>query len=105
MRGFQRRYLRSLAHHLKPVLFIGKNGVTDALLTKLDRELDAHELIKIRFVEFKRERRELTEQLASASRSEIAGAVGNTAILYREHPDPERREIELPTREDEDPSA
>ena len=91
MRGFQRRYLRSQAHHLKPVIFIGKNGLTDALLEKLDRELNAHELIKLRFVEFKPERRELTEQLATSSRSEIAGIIGHTAILYRAHRDPEKR--------------
>ena len=71
----------------------------DADREKLERELDAHELIKIRFVEFKRERRELTDRLADASHSEIAGIIGNTAILYREQRDPEKRRIQVPTRD------
>ncbi len=101
MKGFQKRYLRSLGHHLKPVVFIGKNGLTEAVADKIEHELDAHELIKLKFSDFKDQKKELLEQMASASHSEVAGLVGNTAILFRENSDPEKRQIRLPTREDD----
>ena len=44
-----RKQLRSLAHALKPVVFVGKLGHTDALLKEIDTALLAHELIKIQF--------------------------------------------------------
>jgi RNA-binding protein len=84
-----------MAHHLEPVVFVGKLGLTEAVIAATDRALEAHELIKVRFLEFKDEKRGLTQQLSSATRSEIAGIVGHVAILYREQPDPELRKIDL----------
>ncbi len=89
----QRKKLRSLAHHLEPVVYIGKQGLTDAVVVAANRALNDHELIKVRFIEFKDEKRPLTDQLASSTGSEVAGILGHVAILYREHPDPESRKI------------
>jgi len=44
----QRRYLKQLSHHLKPLLQLGKEGVSSAFLGQLDEQIGAHELIKIR---------------------------------------------------------
>lgn len=95
MTSQQRKQLRSLAHHLDPVVMIGKQGVTDGIIAATVKALDAHELIKVRFLEFKDEKKGLTDQLATATTSEVAGIIGHVAILYKEHPDPERRRIEL----------
>ena len=46
--GKQRRYLRGLAHHLKPVVLTGASGVTEQVLTKVATELENHELIKVK---------------------------------------------------------
>lgn len=91
----RRRYLRSLAHHLEPSVYIGKQGVTDPVVQSAHEALAAHELIKIRYVDRKDEKKELTEELASRTGGQIAGVIGNVAILYREHPDPEKRRIEF----------
>ncbi len=99
MKGFQKRYLRSLGHNLKPVVVIGRNGLSPAVMAKVDQELNAHELIKIRFSDFKEERKQLVEQIAEATQSATAGVLGNTAILYREHADPDKRSIVVPQRE------
>jgi RNA-binding protein len=99
LRGSDRRYLRSLGSALRPVVTVGRNGVSDALLAKLRAELDAHELIKVRLTgEDRAERDALSVQLAEASASECVGRIGGVALLFRAHPDPERRRIALPGR-------
>ena len=60
LKGFQKKYLRGLAHNLKPVVLIGQKGLTDDLIKSADRALDRHELIKVKFNEFK-EREQKTE--------------------------------------------
>ena len=94
--GFQRRYLRGLGHGLRPVVVVGKAGLSAGLFDKARRELDAHELIKIRFAEFKAERRALADRLASETGSEVVGRTGHTALLFLPHPDPSRRRIRPP---------
>lgn len=91
----QRKYLRSQAHHLKPLVLVGKQGVTDTLIESIDENLDAHELIKVKFNEHKDEKRALSEDIATRTHGEIAGIVGHVLILYRRHKDPEKRKIDL----------
>ena len=92
-----RKYLKGLAHHLKPVVHVGKQGLIANLITTLNKALDAHELIKVKFVDLKEQRRELSLEIATRTNSELAGLVGNIAILYRQHPDREKRKIRLPS--------
>lgn len=92
----QRSFLRSEAHHLAPVVLIGRQGVTGAVIASADSALDARELIKVRFNDHKDEKRPLSERLAEATRSEIVGMVGHVVILYRMHRDPEKRIYRLP---------
>jgi RNA-binding protein len=92
----QKQYLRRMAHDLRPAVQIGKNGLTEQVQMAIDHELSAHELIKIKFQDFKAEKRALTEELAEASSGTLIGLIGNIAILYREQPDPEKRQIKLP---------
>lgn len=93
----QREYLRKLAHDLKPVVQIGKNGLSDSLISSVNQALDAHELIKVKYQDFKEEKRELTEELADTTSATLIAIIGNTAILYREQRDPELRKVALPT--------
>lgn len=95
MTSAQRKQLRSLAHHLDPVVMVGKQGMTDAVIAATDQALDAHELIKVRFLEHKDEKSALTDHLTEATRSECAGIIGHIAILYRQHEDPKKRKIDL----------
>ena len=92
----QKQYLRRMAHDMKPVVQIGKNGLTDQVHAAIDHELSAHELIKVKFVDFKEQRKELTDDLVAMSNSMLIGLIGNVAVLYREQADPEKRSIELP---------
>jgi len=90
----QRKQLRGLAHGLKPVVMIGKAGLAAAQLTQIDGALADHELIKVRFLAGKPE----PEQVAEVERKlgcGAAGVIGHIAILYRQHPEPEKRRIRL----------
>ena len=94
----QKKYLRGLAHKLKPVAFVGQKGVTDTLVRAIDEALAFHELIKVKFVEFreKEKKKELTESIGKRTGSEMVGMIGHTAILYRPGADPEQRKIKVP---------
>lgn len=92
----QRQYLRRLAHDLKPVVQIGKQGLTEQALASIDRTIAARELIKVKFLDFQDQRQELSETIAEQLNSTLIGVVGNVAIFYREQPDPDKRRVELP---------
>lgn len=91
----QRKSLRSQAHHLKPLVLVGKQGLTDTLVKSVDLNLDAHELIKVRFNEHKDEKKEIAAAIAERTESQLAGLIGHVAILYRQHKEPEKRKIRL----------
>lgn len=93
--GAQRRHLRSLAHPLKPIVFVGESGVTPAVVKAVEAALASHELIKIRLRQ-PADKQAAARQLADESRAALCGVVGHTVVLYR--PDPEAPEITLPKR-------
>ena len=91
----QRSYLRSQAHHLEPVVLIGKHGITDGTIESIDRVLKARELIKIKFREFKDEKLSLSEKITELTNSQIVGVIGHTVIIFRQNPDPDKRQIHI----------
>ncbi len=92
----QRSYLRSQAHHLEPVVLIGKHGITDGTIESIDRVLEARELIKIKFREFKDEKLSLSEKITELTNAQIVGVIGHTVIIFRQNPDPDKRQIHIP---------
>ena len=91
------RYLKKLAHGLKPVVQIGKRGLTESVLESIDRALDDHELIKIKFVDFKQEKKEISGVIVEKNGCIMVGMIGNVVTIYREHPDEARRKISFHT--------
>ena len=98
LEGFQRRHLRSLAHPLRPVVMVGKDGLSEAVVAKTEAELLAHELIKVRFLGWKDTKRALLAELAERTRAELVGVVGHVGILFRQNREPQRRKIRVPNR-------
>jgi len=92
----QRKHLRGLAHALEPIVHLGKSGLTEEVVRQVDRALDAHELVKVRFVAGKEEKRGLVEELGERLGAAVAGVVGHVGILYRRQAEPEKRRIRLP---------
>jgi RNA-binding protein len=92
----QRKYLRQVGHHLDPLVIIGKQGVTDMVVRAITEVLEHHELVKIRFNEFKDEKRALTDEIERRTGSHVAGMIGHVALLYKQQPDEEKRKIVFP---------
>jgi RNA-binding protein len=102
LQGFQRKYLRGLAHGEKPLVLVGQAGLTEGLLAAVNGALDRHELIKVKFNEFKekRQKEDVARRIEASTGATLVGLIGHTAIFYRMHPDPDRRRIRLPRRAD-----
>lgn len=96
--GLQKRYLRGLAHSLKPVVFVGQKGFTPTLAAALSDALDRHELVKVKFVEFKEKEAKLPliDQIEQGAECEMVALVGHVATFFRYQSDPEKRKLDLP---------
>jgi RNA-binding protein len=81
--GKQRRELRALGHHLKVVVQVGQQGVTDALIDALDEALQRHELVKVQIADEREARAAAAKQLAEATNAVIAQELGRTVLLFR----------------------
>lgn len=93
----QRSHLRGLGQTLQDGLKVGRGGVTPEFNAELQKLLRAHELVKLRFLGADRdERAALCEKIADEGRCVCVGAVGHTALFYRQNPDPKARVVVLP---------
>ena len=82
-----------MAHHLDPVVIIGKRGLTDSVIQKIDDALLSHELIKIKFLEFQDQKKILSDEIVQRTQSEIVGRIGHVIMLYKQHPEEDKRKI------------
>jgi RNA-binding protein len=100
LKGFQKKFLKARAHGLKPVVFLGQKGLTDSLIDSIHAALGTHELIKVKFIEFKEKKRKagMAETIETRAGCQLVGMIGHIAIFYRQHADPDKRKIKLPLR-------
>jgi len=98
LKGSQKKYLRGLAHNLNPSAFVGQKGITGTLIEEIDQALEATELIKVKFIDYKEkdQKKSLISEIAKATQSHVAGMVGHVVILYRQNIDEEKQQIRLP---------
>ncbi len=94
--GKQKAYLKKLVHSLNPAVMIGGKGVSEQVIKTIDEELELKELIKIKFSDFKEEKKELFPQIAEEVNAIAIDLIGNVGILYRQNPDPEKQKIKIP---------
>jgi RNA-binding protein len=84
----QKRYLRGLAHDLKPVVMVGAKGVGASLLAELDQALELHELVKVKVAAEDREQRDAwIAELVEGSQAALVARIGHVAVLYRRSKD------------------
>lgn len=89
LRGKQKRYLRSQAHHMQPIFQIGKNGISEEFIQQVDDALEKREMFKINLLQNTDEMAdEAAEILASATGAEVVQIIGRVIVLYR----PSRKE-------------
>jgi RNA-binding protein len=80
----QKKYLRRLAHPLRPLVMLGLSGLTDGVVAELQRALADHELVKVSVRIGEREaRNEALASLAGRTGSELVQRIGNVGVFYR----------------------
>ena len=85
----QRQYLKSLAHRLKPVVMIGSQGLTAAVIKEIDHSLAAHELIKIKTgTDDVDTRHAWVDEICKSAKAMQVQQIGKTLVLYRPAPVP-----------------
>lgn len=91
----QRSYLRSMAHDLDPVAYIGKFGLTDNVIKQIDVCLEARELVKVKLQEgCDLKAKDVANEIAEKLNAEFVQAIGHKFTLYRESK--ENKQIVLP---------
>lgn len=81
----QIQHLKGLAHSLKPVVLLGNNGLTEAVVAEIDYALNHHELIKIKIPTDDRENKALiVDAIVRETKGNKVQVIGKTLILYRE---------------------
>jgi len=93
----QRGYLSGLASSIRPTVMIGKEGASEGVERALKAEFAHRELVKLRFIDGKDERNEISRDLAVRSGSELVRVIGCVAVFYKRADEAERRLIELPS--------
>ena len=80
----QRKLLRSLAHPRKPIVTVGRNGLTDAVLAELEQALEHHELVKVKVKIGEREdRNAMVNALCQRTGAALIQRIGFVATLFR----------------------
>jgi len=92
----QKQYLKGLAQNLDPMVQIGKNGLTEASLSTIEKALNDHELIKVKFLYYKGNRQEISNEIIMKTKAEFVEIIGNILILYKESGDINKSKIVLP---------
>ena len=95
--GKEKKHLRGLGHHLEPVVYVGREGLSEALLKSTREALKAHELIKVKLGQnCPVEKKAAAEQLAAQSGATLVQLIGKTVLLYLPNPDlPKDKSITL----------
>jgi RNA-binding protein len=96
LKGYQRGYLTRKAHPLQPIVHIGKLGITEEVVGAIDKALNDHELIKVKFVQLKQEREQVARSVSDRLQMTLVRVVGNIAIYYRHQTDAQKRVVHLP---------
>lgn len=83
MNSKQKKKFRAIGHTLNPAVTIAGNGLSESVRAELNRALDDHELIKVKIVGDREERKEIVEALAQLETTEVVQVVGGVALIYR----------------------
>ena len=93
----QRAYLRKISHDMSPIFQIGKDGITDTVISAIDEALEKREIIKVHILETALlDTREACDEIAGSIGAEPVQAIGSKFTLYRQSSDEKKRKIELP---------
>lgn len=91
----QRSFLRSMAHELDPIAYLGKQGLTENVIKQIDVCLESRELVKVKLQEgCDLKAKDVANEIAERLGAEFVQAIGHKFTLYRESR--ENKQIILP---------
>lgn len=100
LRGKQKRYLRSEAHHLKPIFQIGKDGLSEVWLDEVLKALDKRELLKVNILQNSLvEVEEVREFIENNSDAQVIQTIGNVLVLFKKSDKAENQKISVKVAE------
>tara|TARA_B110000003_G_scaffold258125_1_gene277070 strand:+ start:967 stop:1284 length:318 start_codon:yes stop_codon:yes gene_type:complete len=80
----QKKYLRSLAHDLKPFVMIGQHGLSESVISEIESTMLKHELIKIKLrVDDRNQKQEVVDKIIEFSHAELVQVIGGVLVIYR----------------------
>ena len=95
----ERAALRGEAHHLTPLVHLGHQGLTDAVVATIDDALRTHELVKVALTKSAEGKpKDLSHEIAQRTGAEVIQTIGRTCTLYRENPDLKKNHQSPPWR-------
>jgi len=95
MESKTKKYLKALAHNLNPTVFIGVNKLNETVLKAVNENLNSNELIKIKFIKHKEEKKELLNSLAFQTNAFVVALIGNIGILFKQNKDKKKQKINI----------
>ena len=80
----QKKHLRKLAHNLRPIVMVGQQGLSDAVLDELESTMIKHELLKIKIrVNNREEKQKIVDEILNFSKAALVQVIGGVLIIYR----------------------
>lgn len=94
----QKKYLRGLGHSLTPLVYIGKEGLTDSVFDAIDTALLSHELVKIKIINTSSvNKHEAADAIPEKASCSLVQLIGKTLLMYRKNPKKKKDiQIKLP---------
>jgi len=84
--SIQKKILRQTAHHLNPIIWVGKNGITENVIKEIIYALEEHELIKIKMLHSdKKNFKNYTKRICVGTDAELINSIGNVLTLYKKN--------------------
>lgn len=91
----QIKFLRGVAHHIRPVVMVGQNGLSDNVKAEIRLALEQHELVKIKLAGFDAtQRKQAVVDISESQHAQCVQAIGGIAVFFKHNP--EKPKIELP---------
>jgi len=87
LKAAQKKNLRRLAHHLKPLVTVADKGLSESVVAEIERALNDHELIKVKLRGERDVRKTWAQSIAAQCKAELVLTIGQVACFYRKHPE------------------
>ena len=92
----RKKALKTIGHKLNPVVTVAGKGLTENVLMEINRALEDHELIKVKYTVGDRDlKQELLTQTETATRSELVQSIGNIGLFFRKNKNPDPKKTNL----------